>query len=96
MILRGLPLMLQATQGDGLASRDGGLHAAPVDVSLTPRELEVLALLAEGASNKTIARRLAISVHTAKFHVASVIDKLDAIGRTDAVAHAARLGIINL
>ncbi|HEY0524113.1 MAG TPA: helix-turn-helix transcriptional regulator [Stellaceae bacterium] len=63
---------------------------------LTPRELEVLALLAEGASNKTIARRLGISVHTAKFHVGSVIDKLDATGRTDAVAHAARLGVIHL
>ena len=66
------------------------------DVLLTPRELEVLALLAEGASNKTIARRLGISVHTAKFHVGSLIDKLDAIGRTDAVAHAARRGVIHL
>ena len=66
------------------------------ELPITARELEVLALLAEGASNKTIARRLGISVHTAKFHVASIIDKLDAIGRTDAVAHAARLGLINL
>ncbi len=66
------------------------------DVPLTPRELEVLALLAEGASNKMVARRLGISVHTAKFHVGSLIDKLDAVGRTDAVAHAARLGVINL
>jgi DNA-binding CsgD family transcriptional regulator len=63
---------------------------------LTPRELEVLALLAEGASNKEIARRLKISVHTAKFHVGSLLDKLDATGRTDAVAHAARLGVIQL
>jgi DNA-binding CsgD family transcriptional regulator len=63
---------------------------------LTSRELEVLTLLAEGASNKTIARRLGISVHTAKFHVRSLIDKLDASGRTDAVAHAARLGVIHL
>jgi DNA-binding CsgD family transcriptional regulator len=63
---------------------------------LTPREREVLALLAEGASNKTIARRLGISVHTAKFHVGSLLDKLDASGRTDAVAHAARLGVIEL
>ena len=72
--------------------------ASPTDgeVPLTPRELEVLALLAEGASNKTIAQRLGISVHTAKFHVGSLLDKLDAIGRTDAVAHAARLGVINL
>jgi DNA-binding CsgD family transcriptional regulator len=66
------------------------------EVLLTPRELEVLALLAEGASNKTIARRLGISVHTAKFHVGSLLDKLDAVGRTDALAHAARLGVINL
>ena len=66
------------------------------DVPLTQRELEVLALLAEGASNKAIARRLGISVHTAKFHVGSLLDKLDAIGRTDAVTHAARLGVINL
>jgi DNA-binding CsgD family transcriptional regulator len=67
-----------------------------VEVPLTPRELEVLALLAEGASNKMIARRLGISVHTAKFHVGSLIDKLDAVGRTDAVTHAARLGVIHL
>ena len=73
-------------------------HATPTDTDagLTPRELEVLTLLAEGASNKTIARRLGISVHTAKFHVRSLIDKLDATGRTDAVAHAARLGVIHL
>lgn len=65
-------------------------------VGLTPREVEVLALLAEGASNKLVARRLGISVHTAKFHVGSLLDKLDATGRTDAVAHAARLGVIRL
>ncbi len=66
------------------------------DGALTQRELEVLALLAEGASNKAIARRLGISPHTAKFHVGSLIDKLDATGRTEAVAHAARTGIIQL
>ena len=69
---------------------------APVEAALTPRESEVLALMAEGASNKHIARRLGISVHTAKFHVGQVIDKLDAIGRTDAVAQAARLGVLHL
>ncbi len=66
------------------------------DIVLTPRELEVLFLLAEGMSNKAIARRLGISVHTAKFHVGALIDKLDAVGRTDAVAHAARRGVIHL
>jgi DNA-binding CsgD family transcriptional regulator len=70
--------------------------SAHSDVLLTPRELEVLTLLAEGMSNKAIARRLGISVHTAKFHVGALIDKLDAGGRTDAVAHAARLGVIHL
>ena len=69
---------------------------ADADAALTRREFEVLALMAEGASNKAIARRLGISVHTAKFHVGSLIDKLDATGRTDAVAHAVRLGVIHL
>src|SRR5262245_30193263 len=71
---------------------------APADAAagLTSRELEVLTLLAEGASNKTIARQLGISVHTAKFHVRSLVEKLDASGRTDAVTHAARLGVLDL
>jgi DNA-binding CsgD family transcriptional regulator len=66
------------------------------EAPLSARELEVLTLLAEGASNKEIARQLGISVHTAKFHVGSLLDKLDAVGRTDAVAHAARRGVLNL
>jgi DNA-binding CsgD family transcriptional regulator len=65
-------------------------------LELTPRERDVLTLMAEGASNKQIAKQLGISVHTAKFHVASVLEKLDATGRTDAVAHAARIGVIHL
>lgn len=73
-----------------------GAAADDPDPALTPRELEVLMLLAEGASNKTIARRLGISTHTVKFHVGQLIDKLEASGRTDAVAHAARLGVLQL
>jgi DNA-binding CsgD family transcriptional regulator len=72
----------------------GGERAMDRDVALTPRAFDVLALLAEGASNKAIARQLAISVHTVKFHIASLFDKLDAEGRTEAVAQAARLGAI--
>jgi DNA-binding CsgD family transcriptional regulator len=79
-----------------LVSRDPRAVAEPPEVELTPRERDVLLLMAEGASNKAIARRLGISVHTAKFHVGSLLDKLDATGRTDAVAHAARRGVINL
>ena len=63
---------------------------------LTVREREVVSLLAQGLSNKEIAQRLGIAPDTAKFHVARVIDKLDATGRTDAVAHAARRGVIHL
>ena len=69
---------------------------AEPDAALTPREIEVLTLLAEGASNKSIARRLGISIHTVKFHVASLLDKFEAIGRTDAVTQAVRLGVIQL
>ena len=79
-----------------LVSRDAPTAVDASDIDLTPRERDVLVLMAEGASNKAIARQLGISVHTAKFHVASLLDKLDATGRTDAVAHAARLGVINL
>jgi DNA-binding NarL/FixJ family response regulator len=71
-------------------------RSMPEDIALTQRELDVLALMAEGASNKMIARQLNISVHTVKFHVGSLLDKLDATGRTDAVAHAARRGVIEL
>jgi DNA-binding NarL/FixJ family response regulator len=61
---------------------------------LTPREIEVLAALADGASNKAIARRFGISLHTVKFHVASILAKLDAESRTEAVAKAARMGLV--
>ena len=79
-----------------LVSRQSQAPVEPADIDLTPRERDVLVLMAEGASNKAIARQLGISVHTAKFHVGSLLDKLDATGRTDAVAHAARMGVINL
>jgi DNA-binding CsgD family transcriptional regulator len=93
----GLQLVSAGEPADVTVAVSHGVSApADDDVSLTPRELEVLALLAEGMSNKAIARRLGISVHTAKFHVGALIDKFDAIGRTDAVAHAARRGVIQL
>lgn len=63
---------------------------------LTPREEEVLELLAEGRSNREIAMALEISPHTAKFHVDRILLKLDASGRTDAVVRAVRLGLLRL
>jgi two-component system, NarL family, nitrate/nitrite response regulator NarL len=64
--------------------------------NLTPRELEVLELVAEGLSNKLIAVRLGISEHTAKFHVNAILTKLGVQSRTEAVVRAARLGLLSL
>ncbi|MBN1204023.1 MAG: response regulator transcription factor [Myxococcaceae bacterium] len=70
--------------------------AATAPEALTPREREVLALLAEGLSNKAIADRLDISEHTAKFHVNAVLAKLGVQRRTEAVVRAARMGLVTL
>jgi DNA-binding CsgD family transcriptional regulator len=93
----GLRIARRGEPADVAVVAADALPVAPVsDSTLTPRVLEVLALMAEGASNKAIARRLGISMHTAKFHVGSLLDKLDATGRTDAVAQAVRQGVIHL
>lgn len=63
---------------------------------LTPRESQVLQLLAEGLPNKAIARQLDISDHTVKFHVNAIMSKLNAQSRTEAVVRATRLGLILL
>lgn len=95
-LLGGVAGLRLVPPGDAAAVVVRDRQPSPADIELTPRELDVLALMAEGASNKMIARQLGISVHTVKFHVGSLLDKLDATGRTDAVAHAARRGVINL
>jgi len=66
------------------------------DEPLTPREVQVLELLAEGLPNKAIAARLRISDQTVKFHVSSIAGKLSAKNRTDAVRRAVRRGLIAL
>jgi two-component system, NarL family, response regulator YdfI len=63
---------------------------------LTPRESEVLQMLASGLANKEIAARLAISDHTVKFHVASILGKLGAASRTEAVTLGIRRGLVLL
>ena len=68
----------------------------PELVELTPREQEVLTLLAEGLTNKAIARQLEISDHTVKFHVNAILSKLNAQSRTEAVVQATRLGLLLL
>jgi DNA-binding NarL/FixJ family response regulator len=66
----------------------------PPGEPLTQREVEVLALLADGAGNKEIARRMQISEHTVKFHVSSILNKLGAATRTEAVTRGYREGLI--
>jgi DNA-binding NarL/FixJ family response regulator len=63
---------------------------------LTERELQVLQRLAEGLSNKAIARALAISDHTVKFHLAAIYAKLDARSRAEALAQGIRFGLVHL
>jgi two-component system, NarL family, nitrate/nitrite response regulator NarL len=63
---------------------------------LTARELEVVQLLASGQTNKEIAQRLGVTEHTVKFHVNSILGKLGVATRTEAVVHAARMGIVML
>jgi len=68
----------------------------PSPETLTPREIQVLELVAEGLPNKVIAERLGISDQTVKFHVGSISGKLGAGNRTDAVRRAVRRGLIAL
>jgi NarL family two-component system response regulator YdfI len=70
-----------------------GLPGSPQH-ALTPREIEVLNMLAEGLGNKTIAWRLGISEHTVKFHLGSIFSKLNASSRTEAVTLGIRQGLI--
>src|SRR3954471_3430979 len=71
-------------------------HAHELIEPLTARELEVMQLLASGQTNKEIAHRLGVTEHTVKFHVNSILGKLGVATRTEAVVHAARLGIVML
>jgi DNA-binding NarL/FixJ family response regulator len=94
---------LQAA-GQGLVVHDPSLAPGPgpgrdpgdLVEDLTPRETEVLQLLADGLTNKAIAQRLGISDHTVKFHVNAVLGKLGAQSRTEAVVRASRLGLLQL
>ena len=91
---------LAAARSDGL-DPDGYLvapdrHSRAAEEPLTPREIQVVALLAEGLPNKAIAARLGISDQTVKFHVASICGKLGASNRTEAVRLAVRGGIVTL
>jgi DNA-binding NarL/FixJ family response regulator len=95
-------LTLAAAEASGievdgiLIAPDASARDDTIPEPLTPREIQVLELLAEGLANKAIAERLGISDQTVKFHVASIYGKLGAANRTDAVRRAVRRGLITL
>ncbi len=70
--------------------------AEPARALLTPREMEILRCLADGMSNKSVARALGISAHTVKFHLEAVFAKLGVASRAEAVAKGLRQGLILL
>ncbi len=96
--LRGLAEGLAVFDPELLPSLEPPKAEAPAGSSspLTPRETEVLRLLADGLSNRGIANELQISEHTVKFHVNSIMNKLNAESRTEAVVSGMRRGIISL
>lgn len=84
-----------AARSSGDGESDGEFVALSQE-ALTPREMQVLMLLAEGVGNREIAERLALSEHTVKFHLSAIFGKLGAATRTDAVRRALRAGLIDL
>ncbi|HVO38682.1 MAG TPA: helix-turn-helix transcriptional regulator [Spirochaetia bacterium] len=104
--LRSLILERLAGLGELSEERDGAqsdssgtdavVEAWDADPGLTPREVQVLGLLAEGLANKEIAYQLGFSTHTAKFHVESLLKKLHAANRAEAVREGIRLGLIGV
>jgi NarL family two-component system response regulator YdfI len=96
-VASGLIVLHPANRSDLLPAGSAATRAlGELAESLTRRELEVLQMLAGGLSNKEIAARLNISEHTAKFHVASILGKLGAGSRTEAVALGIRRGLVLL
>jgi two-component system, NarL family, response regulator YdfI len=92
-----LPKQVLAALPSGSKISNGILREADDDHRrLSKREIAVLTAMTDGLSNKEIARRLGISFHTVKFHVASILEKLEAESRTEAVFKAAQLGIVML
>ena len=91
--LRAVAAGLQVEMADTRRSFEA-LDEAEQNVLLTPRESQVLHAVSEGLANKEIARELGISLHTVKFHLESLMHKLGASSRTEAVTRAMRLNLL--
>lgn len=95
LALRAVAAGLQV-QAPGLASLPERFGPAEETPTLTPREAEILTLVGQGLSNKAVARRLGISLHTVKFHLEALFIKLEATSRAEAVAKGLRGGVIEI
>jgi DNA-binding CsgD family transcriptional regulator len=98
---REIVLVAEAEEADVVVSERVIATAAPATVpregaALTPRELDVLRLVARGLGNKEIAAELDLSAHTVKYHLASVLAKLGVRSRTEAVSRGIRTGLLAL
>ena len=96
-----IALVAEAEEADVVVSERVIATAAPAappqeGVALTPRELDVLRLVAQGLGNKEIAAELVLSTHTVKYHLASVLAKLGVRSRTEAVSRGIRTGLLPL
>ncbi len=91
-----LSLLAETDSGGGAIENNGRVFEDEMIETLTPREAEILGMLGEGASNKSIAYQLNISEHTVKFHVASIFAKLGVNTRTEAVMRGLRNNLILL
>ena len=96
-----IALVAEAEEADVVVSERVIATAAPATVpregaALTPRELDVLRLVAQGLGNKEIAAELELSAHTVKYHLASVLAKLGVRSRTEAVSRGIRTGLLPL
>jgi len=96
-----IALVTEAEEADVVVSERVIATAAPATVpregaALTPRELDVLRLVAQGLGNKEIAAELDLSAHTVKYHLASVLAKLGVRSRTEAVSRGIRTGLLPL
>jgi ATP/maltotriose-dependent transcriptional regulator MalT len=90
----GLEIPSAAASAPGVSSASGASMDVSASGMLSPREREVLALVAEGKSNREIAEALVVTEHTAKYHVASLLNKLGATSRAEAVTRAVALGLL--
>jgi two-component system nitrate/nitrite response regulator NarL len=95
-VVSGLEVVFPPGSRRPARGEDAEAARIPLREPLTARELQVLRLLAEGLTNQQVARRLAISEHTAKFHVAALLGKLDAQSRTEAVTRGYQLGLVSV